>query len=114
MTRLSSSEICSFVGDILPIRLIGDEGKLRSSDIKWESLGDSISIRVFDNSEYAFPFGALIILLAEGEGDIDFLSVICTTTPRKTTTRRNLQHRNTVKSKTIFAKSIPRDALIFQ
>lgn len=70
MTRLSFTEINSFVGDIFPIRLISDSGELCKCDIRWRCTGDSVAIRTFDEGEYAFSDGALIILKQKGVGEV--------------------------------------------
>lgn len=68
--RLSLNEASTFVGDILPIRLIDEGRELCSAEISWECRGEAISIRTFQNGKHAFSDGVLIIARREGEGEV--------------------------------------------
>lgn len=68
--RLSKEEISSFVGDVLPISLVGD-GIDKDSEVSWSIVGDAAVIRTFDNGgAYSFKNGALITLVAPGEATV--------------------------------------------
>lgn len=70
MIKLSSDEICSYVGDVLPLELIG-EGIDKNSSVNWSSTGDAAAIRSFKgNGKYSFPNGVLVSLVAPGEAVI--------------------------------------------
>ena len=67
MIKLSTNNITSFVGDVVPIRLISDTENLKHADITWRVEGDAVAIRAFnDGGEYSFSDGALVILKRKG------------------------------------------------
>ncbi len=69
MIRLSKDKICSYVGDVLPIWLVGAEND--DSEVKFSAEGDSVALRTFDKSERcAFSWGALITLLSVGTSTV--------------------------------------------
>lgn len=51
--KLSSGNLSSFVGDILPLWLISDED-IRHADITWTVQGDAAHIRTYEKEEAAF------------------------------------------------------------
>ena len=58
--KLSKTDVCSYVGDVLPLWLIADSD-IENADIKWSALGDAVSIRSFaDDEERPFTYGVLL------------------------------------------------------
>ena len=58
--KLSKSEIKSYVGNVLSLRLLSDEN-IENADIEWSVSGDAVSIRSFaDDSEHPFRDGILL------------------------------------------------------
>ena len=67
MAELSKKEISTYLGDVFPIRLLGDEVD-RCADILWGVDGGAVSIRTFGgDDEHSFTTGALVSTLAVGE-----------------------------------------------
>ena len=65
--RMSREVISSFVGDVLPLSLVG-EGIDHHSAVEWSVEGDAASVRGFDtDNKYAFKNGVLVTLIKEGE-----------------------------------------------
>lgn len=68
-TKLYKNEIKSFVGDVLPLYLLGD-GDLRHADIRWRVRGEGVSIRGFEDEVGGFSCGVLLTLLSPGECEV--------------------------------------------
>ena len=47
MIKMSKSEVSSYLGDVIPLSLVG-EGLTYLSDVSWRVEGDAISLRAFD------------------------------------------------------------------
>lgn len=67
MIHLSKKKIETYRTNVLPLRLLG-ETNLESADIKWSVLGDSVSLRTFENEE-SHPFNNGVLLRCERVGD---------------------------------------------
>ena len=66
MARLSKEEIHSYVGDVLPLYLIGD-GIDKDSDVSFTVTGEAARIRTFTSDcEFSIKNGALVSLVREG------------------------------------------------
>ena len=65
--KLSATNIQSFVGNVLPLRLLG-VAEYGMEDITWASAGQCVQITAFDQAEKdPFTDGVLLTLLAAGE-----------------------------------------------
>lgn len=68
--HLSKSEITSYCGNVLPLKLKSDID-ISGENIKWHTDSDCIAIRDFaDGKEFAFADGILVTLVKEGCGEI--------------------------------------------
>ena len=66
--KLSKSEIFSYVGDVIPLKLIGEDD-LRYKDIKWSTTGGVCHFREFSGAARgAFNDGILVTLDKVGVG----------------------------------------------
>ena len=64
---LSKTEICSFVGDVLPLYLSDGERDLSGADIRWRIEGDAARLRGFDKDPLSpFCHGVLLSLCKVG------------------------------------------------
>ena len=63
--RLSREKIRSFVGDVLPLWLEGDD--LRYADIRWRTVGDGVLMREFWGIPDGFNDGVILTLTKSGE-----------------------------------------------
>ncbi len=68
MPRLSKNNITSFLGDIYPLRLVGED--LRHADIKWSVAGDAVELATFTEGEYSFRDGVLLIFKKVGKSEV--------------------------------------------
>ncbi len=77
-TRISSTNISSFAGDILPLWLISDED-IRHADISWSIDGDAAHIRTYEKEEaafnsegrlFGFMHGVLVTLDRPGDAEV--------------------------------------------
>ena len=68
--RLSKTKIESYVGDVLPLRLISEEN-IENAAIKWTVSGKGVSIRRFDgDEEHPFSDGVLLRFDSVGESTV--------------------------------------------
>jgi len=75
MIKLLKSEITSFVGDIVPVKLESDSENLMNADIKWSLEGDCVTVRGFSGKgghserfrDISFNDGVLVTLKEPGE-----------------------------------------------
>lgn len=68
--RLSREVISSFVGDVLPLSLVGD-GIDRHSEVSWSIDGKAAVIRDFaGEGDYSFKNGVLVTLIEPGEATV--------------------------------------------
>ncbi len=68
--RLSTEQIHSFRGDVLPLYWISD-GQSRPSEISWRYDGDCFTVREFsDDPNYPYRDGILLTLTELGEGSV--------------------------------------------
>ncbi len=68
--KLSKSKIFSYVGDVIPLKLIGEDN-LRYKDIKWSTTGGVCHFREFSGAARgAFNNGILVTLDKVGEGSV--------------------------------------------
>ena len=68
--QMSREVISSFVGDVLPLSLVG-EGVNRDSIIEWSIDGDAALIREFNTgATYSFNNGVLVTLVKPGEATV--------------------------------------------
>ena len=76
--RISSTNISSFAGDILPLWLISDED-IRHADISWSVNGDAAHIRTYEKEEeafategklFGFTHGVLVTLDRPGNAEV--------------------------------------------
>ena len=60
MAKLSKTKIESYVGNVLPLRLISEEN-IEMADIRWSVSGEGVSLRIFDDdAEHPFRDGVLL------------------------------------------------------
>lgn len=70
MTRLSMTDICSYVGDILPLMLVGEEID-RTAEVAWSVTGDAVSLRDFvSDTDFSFSYGVLLAFNKVGTATI--------------------------------------------
>lgn len=70
MISLSKNEISSYVGDIVPLRLEGEDVD-RSSDVVWSVDGNAATLRTFvRDSEHAAKSCVLVCLMTEGTATV--------------------------------------------
>lgn len=70
MIKLSKEIIESYVSDVIPLSIIGDDID-KNSLVSWRVEGDAANIRTFSgHSDFAFNDGVLITLVKEGKGKI--------------------------------------------
>ena len=78
--KLSSSEIKSFCGDVVPLRLPSEED-ISQADIRWSTEGDAVRIRMFDEGEFSFRNGVLLTLMKPGTAavtaELDGVRYVC-------------------------------------
>lgn len=68
--RLSKGEVSSYIGDVIPLKLIGEDN-LRYKDIKWSTTGGVCHFREFSGAARgAFNDGILVTLDKVGEGSV--------------------------------------------
>lgn len=68
--KLSKTKIESYVGNVLPLRLISDKN-IENEDIRWSVFGDAVSIRSFaDDEEHPFSDGILLRFDRVGESTV--------------------------------------------
>ncbi len=68
--RLSKTKIESYVGNVLPLRLLSDEN-IEMADIIWNVSGNAVTVRSFaDDSEHPFRDGILVRFVAVGDAVI--------------------------------------------
>ena len=66
---LSKTEICSFVGDVLPLYLADGERDLSGAAITWAVTGECATVRAFCKDPLSpFTHGVLVALCKVGEG----------------------------------------------
>lgn len=69
--KLSENEICSFVGNVLPLYLCDGDADLSQADITWSCTGDAVQIRTFAQDPLSpFTHGVLVTLRKVGEGAV--------------------------------------------
>ena len=70
MIKMSKDEVSSYLGDVLPLSLIG-EGLSYLSDVSWRVEGDAVSLREFDtDADFGIKNGVLISLNSLGEASV--------------------------------------------
>lgn len=70
MIRLSQAHLSSYVGDVLPLELIG-EGITKNTPVTFRISGDAATLRSFEgDGTYAFSNGVLVSFAAPGEAII--------------------------------------------
>lgn len=66
-TKISATEIESFVGDVVPLWLISDKN-LKFEPIAWQIEGDAVSMRRYGGCYHgAFSYGVLLTFMKQGE-----------------------------------------------
>ena len=68
--RLSKTKIESYQGDVLPLRLLGEEN-LTAAEIEWSVAGDCVTVRSFrGNMPHSFNDGVMLTLVEVGEATV--------------------------------------------
>lgn len=68
--KLSQTALETFVGNVLPLRLLGVE-EYGMGDISWSVTGDCLQLTTFEKAEKgAFTDGVLLTILKEGHGQV--------------------------------------------
>lgn len=68
--KLSQTVLETFVGNVLPLRLLGVE-EYGMEDISWSVTGDCLQLTTFEKAEKgAFTDGVLLTILEEGHGQV--------------------------------------------
>lgn len=63
---LSSNEISSFCGDVLPLWLENAEG----CEVKWQVTGDAVLLHGFAGDDFPFTYGVLLVLSRVGSAEV--------------------------------------------
>ena len=71
MIRLTHTEISSYVGDVIPLKLYSDMYSLAGDGVKWSASGDAVTIRGFENDpELPFSDAVMVALCKVGVAEI--------------------------------------------
>ena len=70
MVKLTHDSISSYVSDVIPLKLLSDNG-VRCEGVKWKVSGDAVCIREFINDpEIPFSDGVMVSLKSVGEATV--------------------------------------------
>ena len=68
--KISATELSSFVGDVRPVWLMGDED-LKYAKIKWKLEGDAVKMKTFRGAWHGcFNYGVLLTFVKEGSARV--------------------------------------------